>query len=204
MNNYTYKKYTDGEILYANEVNKMNDQLDTLTDEFNNSIKIYKGAEPPEDLNGVWINTKKIDQIVSNEYIEVIKSLAKRVTELENLVAKIIANGGIVAPDVPIIPDVPGETTINGIVSENNIQLVTESGFYIVPENYVEVEVPTKTVSGITTETGAQLISETGYYIVPESYTESSDTPEVYSTAIITTETGEILLSELNEIILCQ
>lgn len=201
MNDYTYKRYSDGEILYADEVNKMNNQLDTLTDEFNNSIKIYKGTEPPKDLNGVWINTKKIDQIISNEYIEVIKSLAKRVTELENLVAKIIANGGIIVPDVP---DVPGETTINGIVSENDIQLVTESGFYIVPEKYVETEVPTKTVSGITTETGAQLISETGYYIVPESYTESSDIPEVYSTAIITTETGEVLLSELNEIILCQ
>ena len=141
MKEYIAKKYVLRDILYPEDMNRIENQLAYVTDylatisSLNNIYIRYDSSEPePEDKSVLFIdlsdetenNSTIIDGILK-EYSNSIEQLNKEVTDLKDQVAKLIASGGIIVPDVPIDNN-------KYIFVEENIVLLTDDNVPIIFE----------------------------------------------------------------------
>lgn len=176
MNKYLARLFNDGEVYKAEDVNRIENQLELLTTAFNtlsvlNNIYIrYDASEPePEDKTVLFIdlsdeaeNNTSIVEGILNEYKISLENLSNELYELKETVSKLISNGGIIVPDIK-------QDTNNYLLLENGMPLLLEDGSFLLCENDFEIEDNSNIIKNcILLEDNSPLITEDNKYIVME------------------------------------
>lgn len=171
---FTAKHFNDRDVYYADDVNRLENQVEALTTALksvmalNNVWISYEENDEPPDKTMLWIDlsdsadgVKGEIESVLKEYTTVIQQMSDEIKTLKEQIAKIIAGGGGTLPDTPE----EDQDTNNYILLENdNMMLLLESGEPLLCENDLVIDKP-------TTKIDNAILNEDGTYIELEDNT---------------------------------